>query len=56
MNTYRYKITQTVEVQAFDESDAFDLVQDEFGVGEQMGIKVLTCEFKGVRPPKPKKD
>ena len=58
MNTYRYKIIQTVEVEAFDESDAWDAIQDEFGVGEQMGVKVLTCEFKGIRPTRnpPKKD
>lgn len=52
MNTYRYKITQTVEVEAFDESDAWDAIQDEFGVGEQMGVTVLTCEYKEIRPKK----
>lgn len=50
MNTYRYKITQTVEVEAFDESDAWDAIQDEFGVGEQMGMTVTDCEYKELKP------
>lgn len=52
MNTYRYKIVQTVEVEAFNESDAWDAIQDEFGVGEQMGIKVIDCEYKELRTKK----
>lgn len=52
MNTYRYKITQTVEVEAFDASDAWDAIQDEFGVGEHTGITVTDCEYKELRPKK----
>lgn len=54
MNTYRYKIVQTVEVEAFDESDAWDAIQDEFGIGNHMGITVLNCEYKELRTPKKK--
>lgn len=50
MNTYRYKIVLNVEVDAFDPSDAWDAVADEFGVGEQMGVRVINCEYKELKP------
>lgn len=49
MNTYSYKVTLTVEVEAFDESDAWDAVQDEFGIGEQMGVTITRCEYKELK-------
>lgn len=49
MNTYRYTIKLEVEVEAFDDSDAWDAVQDAFGVGEEMGVKVTDCEYKEKR-------
>lgn len=49
MNTYQYEVTLTVEVEAFDESDAWDAVQDAFGVGDQMGVNVTQCEYKEQR-------
>jgi hypothetical protein len=52
METYRYKIVQTVEVEAFDPSDAWDAIQDEFGIGEQNGIVVVDCEYKELKPRK----
>lgn len=49
MNTYNYKVILTVEVEAFDESDAWDAVQETYGVGQDMGIKITDCEYKEVR-------
>jgi hypothetical protein len=49
METYRYTIKLDVEVEAFDDSDAWDAVQDAFGVGDQMGVRVVDCEYKEKR-------
>lgn len=49
MNTYRYNVVLTVEVDAFDESDAWDAVQEQFGIGDNMGIKITDCEYKEIR-------
>lgn len=49
MNTYKYTVTLSVEVDAFDDSDAWDALQDAFGIGDQMGLRVLDCEYKEVR-------
>lgn len=52
MNTFRYKIVLTAEVEAFDESDAWEAIEDEFGVGEQMGVTIVACEYKELKPRK----
>ena len=49
MNKYKYTVTLTVEVEAFDDSDAWDALQDAFGIGDQMGVRVLDCEYKESR-------
>lgn len=49
MNKYTYKVELVVEVEAFDESDAWEALQDDFGVGEQMGMTIVECEYKEVR-------
>lgn len=49
MNTYRYKVSLVIEVDAFDESDAWDAVQEQFGVGSDLGIKITECEYKETR-------
>jgi hypothetical protein len=46
MEKFVYKVKLTVEVEAFDESDAWDAVQDAFGTGEELGVNVLTCEYE----------
>ena len=46
MNTYTYKVSLTVTVDAFDESDAWDAVQDAFGVGDQAGVVVTDCNYE----------
>ena len=46
MNKLKYIVTLTVEVEAFDDEDAWDALQDSFGVGENSpGITVSECEW-----------
>jgi hypothetical protein len=52
MEKYCYRITLEVEVDAFDESDAWDAVQDEFGTGEQMGVNITKCEYREIKAKK----
>lgn len=49
MKTFTYRVIQTVEVEAFDESDAWDMLQDAFGIGENCGTNVVDCEYKEIR-------
>lgn len=49
MDTFRYKVTLVVEVEAFDESDAWDAVQDAFGIGDQTGVVVTKCDYQEVK-------
>lgn len=42
----KYRVVLEVEVEAIDEGDAFDMVQDNFGVGDQFGVKVTDCSYK----------
>lgn len=46
MDKFKYQVNLVVEVEAFDESDAWDMVQERFGIGEDLGITVLDCEYK----------
>jgi len=48
MNKYKYEIKLTVEVDAFDESDAWDAVQDTYGVGGDSGLTVTDCEYREI--------
>lgn len=45
MKTFRYEVVLQVEVDAFEESDAWDAVQDAFGLGEQMGVNIVDCKY-----------
>lgn len=49
MDIFTYEVSLKVEVEAFDESDAWDAVQDAFGAGSQPGINVVECEYKEAR-------
>jgi len=49
MNKYRYKVTLIVEVEAFDESDAWEAVQDNFGVDDGDDIRVVDCEYEQIK-------
>ena len=35
-----------MEVEAFDESDAWDALQDAFGIGDQAGVVVTKCDYE----------
>ena len=49
METFKYKVELVVEVDAFDEGDAWEAVQDNFGIGENSGVTVLDCEYKEIK-------
>lgn len=44
MKTFLVSITTQVEVEAFNEEDALESVEDAFGVGDTCGLKVLEFE------------
>ena len=47
MNTYSVKIEVVAEVQAFDETDAVDYINDIFGVDDEVkSIKVVNVKEK----------
>jgi hypothetical protein len=41
MNTYIVSVNLQVEVQAFNEEDAFEAVEDVFGTGDTCGLNVM---------------
>lgn len=43
--THRFEVRLIVEVDAYDASDAMDLVQDAFAIGETCGLDVVECEY-----------
>lgn len=46
MNKFRYAVSIVVEVEAFSEEDAWDTLQDSFGIGENApGTVVTECEW-----------
>jgi hypothetical protein len=49
MDKFKYTVRLTVEVEAFDESDAWDAVQEAFGIGETGAVTVTECTYKEVR-------
>lgn len=44
MRTFRYSVDLVVEVDAFDEIDAEEMVRDAFGLGDQCGIEIVESE------------
>lgn len=46
MDTFKYRVTLDVEIEAFDVSDAMDALYDQFGVGDQQGVIITECEVK----------
>lgn len=46
MNKFRYSVILTVEVEAFDASDAWDVLQDNFGIADEGDIVVVDCEYQ----------
>lgn len=49
MEKFKYKVSLMIEVEAFSEPDAWEAVQDAFGIGDNMGVTVTNCEYKEVR-------
>lgn len=49
MEKFTYNVSLTVEVEAFDDSDAWDAIQEAFGVGETGAVTVTECEYKEKR-------
>lgn len=45
MNTYEYTVELKVKVEAYDESDAKDLLEDAFGLGEDCGVTIESATF-----------
>lgn len=47
MKNYSYRITLDVEVEAFDESDAWSAIQEVIGTGDMGGgVTIVDCEYK----------
>ena len=47
MNTYRVKLEIEAEVQAFDQDDAVDYVNDIFGIDDEVkNVKVVNVKEK----------
>ena len=47
MNTYRVKLEIEAEVQAFDQDDAVDYVNDIFGIDDEVkSVKVVNVKEK----------
>lgn len=49
MDKYEYTVILKVSIDAFDESDAWEAVQDAFGVGDTGAVSVTQCEYKEKR-------
>lgn len=49
MNKYTYEVVLQVEVEAFEENDAWEAVQDAFGIGDAYGVLVTDCEYRETR-------
>lgn len=47
METFTYRLTLTVDVEAFNEDDAWEAIQDTFGAGtSESGVTVTECEWE----------
>lgn len=49
METFRFVLAVEVEVEAFDETDARELINDNFGPGEDCGVEIKGLAVKEVR-------
>lgn len=52
MDKFKYTVKIEVEIEAFDESDAWDAIQEAFGVGETGAVVVTECEYREKRAKK----
>lgn len=46
MNRYTYTVCLTVEVEAFDEGDAEDILHDNFDPGSDCGVEIKAVDIK----------
>jgi hypothetical protein len=47
MKKFKYQIVALAEVEAFDESDAWEAIQDVLGTGDMGGgVTIIDCEYK----------
>jgi hypothetical protein len=46
METYEFEVCLRVSVEAFDKSDAKDMLHDMFDTGEECGVEVLDVQIK----------
>jgi hypothetical protein len=44
MQKYKYKVELVVEIDAFDGGDAWEALQDTFGIGDNSGLTVTDFE------------
>lgn len=45
-NKFKFLLTVEVVVEAFDEADAKDIINDNFGPGEDCGVEIKTLAIK----------
>jgi hypothetical protein len=45
MNEFKFVVELEVTVDAFDESDARELLDDAFGLGEDCGVTIESAKF-----------
>lgn len=46
MKTFRFSVDLVVEVEAYDEFDAEEMVRDAFDLGEVCGLNVVESEIE----------
>lgn len=49
MNTYSMTVTMQVEVDAYEEADAVDLIDENFGEGEYAACRVTEMKITGIK-------
>lgn len=49
MNTYEHTVTLKVKTEAFDQSDAEEMIRDAIGVGDGTGVEIVYCEVGDFR-------
>lgn len=49
MEKFEYTVKMTVQIEAWDESDAWEALQDAFAIGDQLGVTVTDCEYREVK-------
>ena len=49
MNTYEVELHIKVLVEAYDESDAKEIVYDNFGPGEDCGVTIISTNVRAIK-------